>query len=524
MGRKKKRAATAGRACLLLVFLPLAACGLRTDTAASADIWSLEDGQYTVEVTLEGGSGKAAVSSPALLTVEDGDYTAEIEWSSPYYDYMILDGETYLPVNESGNSVFELPVTAFDEPVDVIADTTAMSTPHEIEYTLTFDSASVTPAEESGDAEDSAVQEEEEAAEDALDQEETEYSTDISADLTYTESMELFYAEEFSVDYYSGGFALITIADTDRYLVVPEGSAAPEDLEEDIIVLAQPLDNLYLAASAVMDMILSIDALDSVRFSGTKAESWYLEEAAAAMEAGELLYAGKYSAPDYEMILSGGCTLAVENTMIYHTPEVKEQLESLGIPVLVDYSSYESEPLGRTEWVKLYGLLLGKEEEASAAFSAQLMAFQEIEDAEDTGFTVAFFYITSSGEVNVRRSTDYLAKMIEMAGGEYISFDDGDGESTSSTLTIQMEEFYAAARDADYLIYNSTVDGELTTVEELLGKSELLANFAAVETGNVFCTTQSLYQSSMELGDFILDIYDLLHGEEEDLTYLYRLE
>ena len=523
MGRKCRRAAAAGRTCLLLLFLTFTACGSGTDTAASADIWSLEDGQYTVEVTLEGGSGKAAVSSPALLTVEDGNYTAEIEWSSPYYDYMILDGETYLPVNESGNSVFELPVTVFDEPVDVIADTTAMSTPHEIEYTLTFASASVTPAEDSVSAEDSAAQEDD-TEEDADTQEKTEYSTDISADLTYTESMELLYAEEFSVDYYSGGYALVTIADADRYLVVPEGSSVPEDLDSEIIVLQQPLDNIYLAASAVMDMILSIDALDCVRFSGKKADGWYLEEAAAAMEAGEILYAGKYSAPDYEMILSGGCTLAVENTMIYHTPEVKEQLESLGIPVLVDYSSYESEPLGRTEWVKLYGLLLGKEEEASAAFSAQLLAFQEIEDAEDTGFTVAFFYITSSGEVNVRRSTDYLAKMIEMAGGEYISFDDGDEESTSSTLTIQMEEFYAAARDADYLVYNSTVDGELTTVEELLGKSELLANFSAVASGNVFCTTQSLYQSSMELGDFILDIYDLLHGREEELTYLYRLE
>ncbi len=104
----------------------------------------LEDGEYSVDVTLEGGSGKATVSSPAILTVKDGAPAARIEWSSPNYDYMIVDGETYAPVNTDGNSVFEIPVSAFDEPVNVIADTTAMGTPHEIEYTLTFDLNSLT--------------------------------------------------------------------------------------------------------------------------------------------------------------------------------------------------------------------------------------------------------------------------------------------------------------------------------------------------------------------------------------------
>lgn len=98
----------------------------------------MADGEYDVEVTLEGGSGKATVSSPAVLVVKDGKAYARIEWSSPNYDYMKVVGEKYDPVNTEGNSVFEIPVTVFDEKMDVIADTTAMSTPHEIEYTLTF--------------------------------------------------------------------------------------------------------------------------------------------------------------------------------------------------------------------------------------------------------------------------------------------------------------------------------------------------------------------------------------------------
>ena len=100
------------------------------------------DGSYTCEVTLEGGSGRATVDSPAVLTVADGKMTATIVWSSPNYDYMIVDGEKYLPTNTEGNSTFEIPVAALGTPLSVVADTVAMSTPHEIEYTLTFSAPS----------------------------------------------------------------------------------------------------------------------------------------------------------------------------------------------------------------------------------------------------------------------------------------------------------------------------------------------------------------------------------------------
>lgn len=106
----------------------------------------LPDGEYEIEVQMTGGSGRASVTSPAILQVQDEKAVIEIEWSSPNYDYMTLDGETYLPVNTEGNSVFELPVTAFDKEVPVTADTTAMSVPHEIEYTILLDSASIANA------------------------------------------------------------------------------------------------------------------------------------------------------------------------------------------------------------------------------------------------------------------------------------------------------------------------------------------------------------------------------------------
>lgn len=350
-------------------------------------------------------------------------------------------------------------------------------------------------------------------------------NTDISSELTYTHSMKLVFAEKFAVDYYEGDYALITISEGSRYLVVPEGKTVPGGLDEDIVILKKPIENIYLAASAVMDMYVALDGLDSIRFSALKPEGWYVEPGRDAMENGHILYAGKYSAPDYEQIISGNCGLAIENTMIYHTPEVKEQLEKFGVPVLVDYSSYENSPLGRTEWVKLYGLLAGKEEAAEKAFASEQAAFDSVSREEKSGKTVAFFYITTNGEANVRKSSDYLPKMIELAGGSYIFNDLGDKDDTaSSTATMQMEEFYASARDADYIIYNSTIDGELSSVQELLGKSSLLGNFKAVQEGNVFCTTKNLYQSSMELGTIISDIHKMLAGEKDSLTYIYKLE
>lgn len=109
---------------------------------------ALEDGDYTIGVTLTGGSGRSTIDSPALLKVEGDEAIAQIAWSSPNYDYMLVDGEKYAPVNEDGNSVFEIPVTVFDAEMEVTADTIAMSTPHEIDYTLRFDAASIRQAEE----------------------------------------------------------------------------------------------------------------------------------------------------------------------------------------------------------------------------------------------------------------------------------------------------------------------------------------------------------------------------------------
>ncbi len=345
------------------------------------------------------------------------------------------------------------------------------------------------------------------------------------ADLSWDEPLELAYAQQFSVDSSPQGYTRITI-DADTFLLVPEGMAAPADLPDGVTVLRQPLENIYLQATAAMDCFRQLDRLDAITLSGTQADGWYIPEARQAMEAGSILYAGKYSAPDYELIRSKNCALALMSTMVYHTPEVKEQLERFGVPVLVERSSYEPHPLGRMEWIKLYGVLLNKLPEAQAYFDRQLEQLAPILEQENTGKTAAFFAINSNGSVTVRKSGDYIAKAIDMAGGVYAFHDLTSEENALSTINIQMETFYQTAKDADVLIYNSTIDANLTTMEELLEKSASLADFKAVRNGNVWCTGKSMFQESLAVGDMILDFHTIFsqeNPEDGSLHYLHRL-
>ena len=337
-------------------------------------------------------------------------------------------------------------------------------------------------------------------------------------------SMELLYAENFSVDYYEGGFKLLETMDGTQILVVPEDKEIPQNVDDDTIVLKQPVQNMYLVSSAVMDIFSKLDAIDTLRFSSQTEDNWYVDDAKQAMEDGSLIYAGKYSKPDYELIVSEGCSLAIENSMIFHSPEVMEMLESFDIPVMVEYSSYESHPMGRVEWIKFFGALVDKEDEAQRIFDEQIDILDSVAANENTGKTVAFFYITSNGLVQVRQSNDYIPKMIELAGGRYIFDNLGDSESKRSTMNMQVEEFYDGAKDADYIIYNSTIDGGLSSVDELIDKCPVLADFKAVKDGNVWCTTNDMYQQSMSIGYMIKDIHSMLcDGDEDDMTYLFKL-
>ena len=348
------------------------------------------------------------------------------------------------------------------------------------------------------------------------------HNADLGNGMKPVDSLKLDYAKCFTVDYYDGGYKLFCLSDGSRYLTVPEGKSAPEGMSSDITVIQQPVGDVYLVASDTMCLFDALNALDRITVSGISRDNWYLPAAQKAMDEGSMVYGGKYNAPDYELLLGKGVRLAVESTMINHTPSVREKLIELGIPVFTEMSSYESEPLGRTEWVKCYGAMLDKEDEAKALFDEQVAQLKNV-DSTATGKTVAFFYINSNGSAIVRKPGDYVTKMIEQAGGSYIFDSLEEGEGNTSSVTLEMEQFYSIAKDADIIIYNTSIDGSVESVDDLVKKNALLADFAAVKNGNVWATDQNMYQQMMQTGRIIADFNAAITGSGADTTYVHKL-
>ncbi len=338
--------------------------------------------------------------------------------------------------------------------------------------------------------------------------------------LTYEGTLKVDIAECFAGYYYEDGYRLIDIPNAGKYLIVPEGAAVPEGLSEDTRILQEPIDHAYLAATSAMSLFLALDATDMVTMTGTDVTGWNIPEAKELIESGAVVYAGKYSEPNYEMLIGGECDLAIESTMISHAPEVQEMLEDLGIPVLIDRSSFEPTGLGRVEWVKAYGMLAGKDAEAAEIFDQQKKIADDLENFQNTGKTVAYFHIASDGSAVIRRPNDYIAAMIDTAGGVY-AFEDINSTGSAATIRISMEEFYSRAVDCDYLVYNSTIGGSLQNVDSLLDKSELFADFKAVKEGNVWQVNGAFYQSTDKTAELIRDLNLMLTGgDEQDMTFM----
>ena len=343
--------------------------------------------------------------------------------------------------------------------------------------------------------------------------------------LTFESELEREYATQFNVFCYEGGYKYFHIVDGDDFLLVPEGGAIPEDLPENVTVLQAPIENIYLAATAQMALFISMGGENSIRMTSLKQDGWTYDEPKKLLDDGKIIFAGKYSEPDYEMLIDEDCGLAIESTMIYHTPEVKEMIEELGIPVLVDRSSYESNPLGRMEWIKFYGELIGKEEEAKAFFDAQKKKIEALDDFKNTEKTVAFFYISTDGKAMVRRGDDYIPAMIEMAGARYI-FKDVEDDSGKSTIPMSIEAFYNIAKDADYVVYNASIDSSVKSMDDLLAKDPVLKELKAVKNDNCWSSGGAMYQRTDIAGDMIMDFHTLFTEEdpEDQLVYITKLK
>ena len=591
-----------------------------------SELSEIPDGSYWIRVSMTGGSGRASISSPTGFYVKDGQATADIHWSSANYDYMKLDGVRYDAFTDAaGHSAMTIPVSGLDTAIPVLADTTAMSKPYEIEYQLTFDGSALLPMADASMAEAHAL------PTDELQRTMQSATTQVAGSsgttdadgsvlwsaapeidgLTFISSEKNDVAEYFRLSSYEDASGakyqlLETAGGLHRYLIVPaevqvygkssvsaesevpskagteanhggkksaksgttaelrftaralEANSANKEKKGDALeltVLQQPLTTTYVAASAVMAPLCDLGAVRQIRFSGLREEGWYVDEARAAMKEGTMLFAGKYSEPDYETLLREGCDLALESTMIYRAPEVTEKLNALGIPVYIDYSSYEPHVLGRLEWVRVYGALFGHEERAQqwyASESDRIRAIQKdaeksIEKSEtiiskdsknkssatqvssgsagtdmtaDQRPTVVYFYVNASGQIQVRQPNDYISELLELAGARYLAPDMSRlSGSRKSNVTVSLEDFYSSCRDADYLIYSATLDRPLSSIQELLGKNALFADFKAVKEGHVYTTDKDFYQLSDRMADFAEDVRRMLQ-DQDDMHFL----
>lgn len=608
----------------------LPAAGLRSFSELS----EIPDGSYWIRVSMTGGSGRASISSPTGFYVKDGQATADIHWSSASYDYMKLDGVRYDAFTDAaGHSAMTIPVSTLDTAIPVLADTTAMSKPYEIEYQLSFDGSALLPMADASMAEAHPLPTDEvnramQSATTQVADAETSGSaggsgnhTNASAEtstktagasgtvgessvhwsaapeidgLRFISSEKNDVAEYFRLSVYEDASGakyqlLETAGGLHRYLIAPadaqvsdrksdhftarasEANSANKEKKGDALdltVLQQPLTTTYVAASAVMAPLCDLGAVSQIRFSGLREEGWYVDEARTAMKKGSMLFAGKYSEPDYETLLWEGCDLALESTMIYRSPEAIEKLSALGIPVYIDYSSYEPHVLGRLEWIRVYGALFGHEEKAQQWYASERDRIRAIQkDAEtssgeasqsgkpaeksetktsrnskneassigtssgragtdttaDLRSTVVYFYVNSSGQIQVRQPNDYIPELLELAGARYLAPDmSGLSGSRKSNVTVSLEDFYSSCRDADYLIYSATLDRPLSSIQELLGKNALFADFKAVKEGHVYTTDKDFYQLSDRMADFAEDVRRMLQGQG-DMHFLKQV-
>ncbi len=554
-------------------------CGVRTGSDASAaqpsetsvtatglrsfsELSEIPDGSYWIRVSMTGGSGRASISSPTGFYVKDGQATADIHWSSASYDYMKLDGVRYeVFTDAAGHSAMTIPVPALNTAIPVLADTTAMSKPYEIEYELSFDGSALLPMADASMAEAHALPTEElqrtmqSATTQVADTGSSDSSVQWSAapeidGLRFISSEKNDVAEYFRLSNYEDASGatyqlLETAGGRCRYLIVPaevqisdqknshftarasEANSANKEKKGDALeltVLQQPLTTTYVAASAVMAPLCDLGAVRQIRFSGLREEGWYVDEARAAMKEGTMLFAGRYSEPDYETLLREGCDLALESTMIYRAPEVTEKLNALGIPVYIDYSSYEPHVLGRLEWVRVYGALFGHEEKAQQWYQTERDRIRAIQKtAEKSSPTVVYFYVNASGQIQVRQPNDYIPELLELAGARYLAPDmSGLSGSRKSNVTVSLEDFYSSCKDADYLIYSATLDRPLSSIQELLEKNALFADFKAVQEGHVYTTDKDFYQMSDRMADFAEDVSRMLQGQG-DMHFLKQV-
>lgn len=351
---------------------------------------------------------------------------------------------------------------------------------------------------------------------------------DEDTGLIHIGQMELKYAESFSVDYYQGGYKIITDWNGRRTLLVPEGKEVPQ-LKADINVIHLPIESVGVFATTAAAELRPLGLLDKISLVTTEVDDWHIPEVKEGMEEGRITYVGRNSSPDYELIQAIKPDLVLITTGTGHgTDEVAAKFDELGINWISRGSQRESDPRGRLEWVKFVGALFDKEEEAEEFYDAQLKKIEEIEERvanlEGEREKFASFFL-SNDIYYVRNKGDYEVKMIELAGGEYILSHlnpDQDGNSK-----MNAEELYKGIEDVDILFYNNRLGRSIQSIDDLIASAEYFADIKAVRDRRVWGYKPHYFQHADRVADMIEDLYTIFttpHGEITETEYFFLMD
>lgn len=365
--------------------------------------------------------------------------------------------------------------------------------------------------------------------------------------LTSTGKEENTFAELFSIEHLKDenekAYSKIEVFDKEKkldtsWLLLPEGvdkvSGAPAGVN---IMTFRDRQNIMVSSASTMALINAMDALSKVPMT-TADTTWRIQEIKDAIDKGTVKEVGKYSKPDYEQIISIGAekhvTFAVFSTMLDSVPDVYDQLtKTCNLRIMRDQSSYESHPLGRTEWIKIYGEIFDMRDKSDAVFNGQVEILNEtsskINVPEAERKTVLIFYTTSTKDTfYVRNAADYVTELVNLGGGKQVA-EIGPGKSGNTKMT--QESFIQECSQADYVLYNWTSGASGVKDESLQGLIDVrlgdwFKDFKAYKEGNVWRTSNDFYQKMDKMGEMVADIYKMLYGENvsDTLTYVNRLK
>lgn len=329
------------------------------------------------------------------------------------------------------------------------------------------------------------------------------------------------YAVGFSIKDLGDGNKLVIDGDGRKFLLVPKENKVPKGYES-VDVIRTPIDKVLFASTTQVSKVNALGMLDSVLAVTTDKDDWYIEEIKKGIEEGKITYVGRGSSPDFERIQAVNPQLAVVYTGNYPQEKLIEKLKELSIPYIVDNEYMETSGFGRMEWIKFYGALYNKSEEAERYFNNAIKEVNRIKErikgkARPKVIWASFY----KGKVYVPQGGSYAAEMIENAGGDYVMKDIGKDEPSSETLT--MEEFYARAMEADIFIYSSTAKHGGGTIEQILEKCPIIEDIKPIKEGKVWQFQPWWWQSIDKTHEIIEDLAGIFNPsgfKEHRLDYL----